>query len=188
MRTPHSRSPRSTRIRRPQVQRRSKLASVLFVLALATACVSPQPTPLDPAADASEYAARDAEILDAVSAYYDALSARDWEAFAECFWPGATITTVWQPQGEPAPRVFSVSIPEFVAKAPEGPGSKPIFEEHMLGAQVWFQGTVAQVRADYVARFGDPGQVMEWTGIDALTLMEHEGRWRITSLAFAADE
>lgn len=123
-----------------------------------------------------------------MSAYYEALSARDWEAFADCFWPDATITTIWQPQGEAAPRVFSVTVPEFIAKAPEGPGSKPIFEERMLGATVWSHGTVAQVRANYAARFGDPDDVMEWTGIDALTLMQHGGRWRITSLAFAADE
>jgi len=38
--------------------------------------------------------------------------------------------------------------------------------------------------ARYTARFGDPGSVRTWKGIDAFTLMRHEGRWRIVSLAY----
>jgi hypothetical protein len=34
------------------------------------------------------------------------------------------------------PWVVITSITEFVAQAPQGPGSKAIFEERMLGAEV----------------------------------------------------
>lgn len=161
-------------------------ALVLSVaLGLAAGCRGPEPAARHVSGGAALSA--EAAALAAVEAYYTALSARDWEAFADCFWPGATITTVWQPEGEPAPRVFSVTVPEFVAKAPEGPGSREIFEERLVRAETWVQGDLAQVRADYEARFGDPGDVLEWTGVDALTLVRHAGRWRITSLAFAPD-
>ncbi len=128
------------------------------------------------------------EIRAELLGYYSDFSARDWEKFAGHFWPGATMTTVWQPPGEPGPRVVVISIPEFVAKAPEGPGSKPIFEEKMTGAEMRVHGNLAQVWARYQARFGEPGQVMEWSGIDAFTLMKDDGRWRIVSLAYASDQ
>lgn len=129
-----------------------------------------------------------AEVLAELQQYYADLSARDWEAFASHFWPGATITTVWQPPGESQPRVLVTSIPDFVAQAPQGPGSKPIFEEKMTSAEVHLHRNLSQVWARYQARFGDPGQVREWAGIDAFTLMKHDGRWRIVSLAFTGDD
>jgi hypothetical protein len=38
--------------------------------------------------------------------------------------------------------------------------------------------------ADDTARFGDSTDVATWRGIDAFTLMKHDGRWRIVSLAY----
>ena len=76
------------------------------------------------------------EILKEVTDYYDHMSAGDWKAYASHFWPGASITTVWQPPGEPAPRVVINSIPD-------------------------------------------------WTGIDAFTLMRHDGNWKIVGLTFS---
>lgn len=116
--------------------------------------------------------------------YYTDFSARDWTRFADHFWPGATLTTVWQPPGTAAPIVDAQTVPAFVAKAPQGPGSKPIFEERMTGAEVRVHRNLAQAWARYKARFGDSTNVMEWQGIDAITLMEHQGRWRIVALAF----
>jgi hypothetical protein len=127
------------------------------------------------------------EVLSEVQQYYRDFSDRDWEVFADHFWEGATITTVWQPPGEDAARVVVTSLPEFVAKAPEGPGSKSIFEETLGGAEVLVFQNLAVVWAEYAARFGEPGEIMEWSGIDAITLMKHEGRWKIVSLAFSAE-
>jgi hypothetical protein len=128
-----------------------------------------------------------AEVLAELRQYYADFSARDWEAFASHFWKGATITTVWQPAGEPAERVVVTSIPDFVAQAPQGPGSKPIFEEKMTSADVRVFQNLAQVWACYDARFGDQGSVMEWSGLDAFTLMKHDGSWKIVALAFSAE-
>ncbi|MBI1854053.1 MAG: sulfurtransferase [Planctomycetes bacterium] len=50
--------------------------------------------------------------------YYGRLSDRDWPNFSDHFWPGATITTIWQPPGESKARVVAASVGEFVAQAP----------------------------------------------------------------------
>ncbi len=128
------------------------------------------------------------EVLTTIQAYYAALSDRDWRAFAEHFWPGATLSTIWQPPGETMERVTAVSVPEFVERAPEGPGSREIFEERMLDARIRLEGELAQVWARYEARFGDPGDIAEWQGVDAFTLLRHDGRWRIVSVAYARAE
>ncbi len=154
-----------------------RLASVLLLALLASTSVG-----------STAAAEPDAEIRAELQRYYADFSARDWEKFADHFWPGATITTVWTPPGESAARVVVTSIPDFVAKAPEGPGSKPIFEEKMTGAEMRVQGNLAQVWARYEARFGEPGQVAEWSGTDAFILMKNGGRWRIVALAFTGDE
>jgi len=123
-------------------------------------------------------------VREELERYYNDFSARDWTRFSDHFWPGATITTVWQPPGATAPTVDAQTVDSFVAKAPLGPGSKPIFEERMTGAEIRAHRNLAQAWARYAARFGDSAGVAEWQGIDAFTLMNHDGRWRIVSLAF----
>jgi hypothetical protein len=75
-------------------------------------------------------------------------------------------------------------VPAFVAPAPLGPDSKPVFEERLLGAEVRAYSNLAHVWAHYAVRFGDPDSVATWRGIDAITLMKHAGRWRIVALAY----
>lgn len=166
--------------------------SALLTLALAFACdLSPAPAPpADGNAEEPVLAPPDSlrdQVLAVLEQYYADLSARDWPRFREHFWPGATLTTVWQPPGEPEPRVVTSSVDAFIQAAPQGPGSKPIFEEKMTHAEVRATGTVAQVWAHYQARFGEPGAIDEWTGVDAFTLLRHEGRWRIVALSYAAE-
>jgi hypothetical protein len=127
------------------------------------------------------------EVLEFVTSYYETLSDRDWGRFADHFWPGATITTVWQPQGESTARVVVQTVPEFVEQAPLGPGSREIFEERMLAAEVRMTGDMAAVFARYAARFGDPGDVVDWEGIDFFSLLRHESEWRIVALSFVAE-
>ena len=126
-------------------------------------------------------------IFEELEQYYADFSARDWEAFADHFWPGATLTVVWQPEGEPEPRVVVTTIPDFIRRAPDGPGAFTIFEERMGRAQLNVYGNLAQVWAEYSAKAGEPNDLQEWSGIDGITLMKHDGRWRISSIAFAAD-
>lgn len=150
---------------------------LLPLLLLLQACAG------EPARDATDERTRQ-EILDEVTSYYDDFSERDWNAFAEHFWPGATLTTVWQSPGESGPRVVATTVPRFVEQAPLGPDSKPIFEERMDRAEVRSQGNLAHVWAHYTARFGDSTDVATWRGIDAFTLMKHDGRWKIVALAY----
>jgi hypothetical protein len=142
----------------------------------------------DPVPDTPPDGGVESEVSDVLNEYYDALSARDWGRFEDFFWPGATLTTVWTPPGETDPRVVFTGVPEFVAQAPEGPGSREIFEERLLSAEVTVESGLAQAWVRYHARFGDPGDLLEWEGVDAFTLMRHHGRWRITALAYVPDE
>lgn len=126
-------------------------------------------------------------VLAELRAYYRDFSARDWRAFADHFWPGATIAVIWQPAGEDSARVVATTIPDFVAQAPAGPGSRQIFEESVIDARIRRTGGLAQAWVRYHARFGDPGAVDEWAGVDAFSLLRHGGRWRIVSLAFHSE-
>lgn len=138
-----------------------------------------------PAPVADTVAAGDREaVLREVRSYYRDFSARDWSAYAAHFWPGATMSTVWTPPGEAQPRVMVMSVPEFVRQAPLGPGSKPVFRERMLGAEVRLGRNLAHVWAHYEVQFGTPDSLAVWRGIDAFTLMAHGGRWRIAALAY----
>jgi N-acyl-D-amino-acid deacylase len=94
------------------------------------------------------------------------------------------LTTVWQAPGSPAPAIDVQTVPDFVAKAPQGPGSRPIFAERLLDAQVTVHRDLAQAWVRYEAEFGDSATMARWRGYDAITLLKNQGRWRITSLAF----
>ena len=80
-----------------------------------------------------------------------------------------------------------VTADEFIEKAPEGPGSQPIFEERMHSAQMHVRGNLAVVWVRYTAKFGNHESVVEWSGIDAFTLLRHDDRWRIASLTFSPE-
>ena len=161
----------------------SSLRPALLPLALAVCATAPAPD-----AWSQDGAEPDrVQILGEIGQYYQDFSSRDWEAFASHFWEGATITTRFDPDGGEAVRVVVTGVPEFVAKAPEGPGSKPIFEEVMTSSKILLYGNLAVAWAGYDAKFGEEGDLFEWSGVDAFTLMKHEGRWKITSLAFHAE-
>lgn len=126
-------------------------------------------------------------LLSEIDAYYADLSARDWDAFADHFWPGATITTTWSEDPNEPPVVQTVTVDEFIEHAHEGPGSQPIFEETRTGAFIILERDLAQVWATYDAKFGTEENLNTWSGIDAFTLLRHDGRWRITAIAFQPD-
>ncbi len=96
------------------------------------------------------------------------------------------MATIWTPAGEDDDRVVAVSVPDFVAQTPSGPDSREIFEERMVSARIEAEGDLAQAWTEYTARFGDPGDVIEWRGLDAFTLMRHGGQWKIVSLAYVS--
>jgi len=164
--------------------------AAMALCAALLACNEPPPVTAAPAApppDAAPDTVRD-QVLALVEQYYADLSARDWPRVAGYFWPAASLATPWQPPDEPADRVVIMTIEQFIEQAPLGPGSREIFEERMDSARVRGTESLAQVWAWYSARFGDPGRIETWTGIDAFTLIRHDGRWRITSVAYVNDE
>jgi hypothetical protein len=161
------------------------LVYLIYLSIAGAGCASP-PRPAVPATEPIETAVR-AEVMEELTRYYADFSARRWNAFATHFWPGATITTIWQAPGESGDRVVITSIDRFIELAPQGPDSKAIFEERMTGADMRVHGDLAHVWAKYNAKFGDPGDIKQWSGIDAFTLMKHDGRWKIVALAFAGE-
>ncbi|MBM3984917.1 MAG: nuclear transport factor 2 family protein [Planctomycetes bacterium] len=148
---------------------------VLVLLLTLAACAAPPPSPPVP------------DLRAAVDAYYRDLSARDWGAFAGHFHPGAVLSARWTPPGADAPTVMMSNVAEFVAQAHLGPGSQPVFEEWPLSVDVRRQGDLAATWVRYGVRFGAPGALQEWTGIDAITWILHDGRWRISSMAWTGD-
>ena len=154
------------------------------------ACASPEPPPAGEQRMAEIQATPDTlrdQVLAVIEQYYADFSARDWPRYRGYFWPDARLTTIWQPPGEPAERVVATSIEDFIAQASQGPGSREIFEEKMTSAEALGSGDLAVVWARYTARFGDAGSVQEWNGVDAFTLLRHDGRWRMASLAYVND-
>ena len=170
-----------------------RLTILILAVLAATGCAATGPTkpastePLRTAADRVNRERQRAMILSELTGYYRDLSARDWDAVASHFWRGAVVTTVWQPDGESQRRVDFISVPRFIAEMDPGPDGDVFFEENLGNAEVHFEGNVAVVWAEYEARLGDPGDIRQWKGIDAFTLMKHVGVWKITSMAFAAE-
>ena len=163
----------------------ARRAPLLAVLAACT--IENRPPTRDTSRGTTEAlaAARaEAEIRAALLRYYADLTARDWRAFRTHFWPPGLLATVWQPPGEPRAVVDAVPVDTFIARAPSGPDSKPISEERLTGLVVRSHGKLAQAWATYSDRFGESGNVATGEGLDAFTLIRHEGTWRIVSLSY----
>ncbi len=161
---------------------------LLIMAALLGGCVvdeSPGPRrgPAAPRAAVDQHKLR-GEVLQELDRYYKNFSARNWDAVAAHFWPGATITTI---SSEETRGVVAASVDEFIASARAEPGGRQLIEEKMTNAEVRVEGALALVWATYRARFGDRGNYDQSTGTDAFTLIKLDGRWKITSLAFAPD-
>ena len=58
----------------------------------------------------------------------------------------------------------------------------------MTDARITRSGNLAQAWVHYHARFGDPGELMEWSGIDAFTLLYHDGEWKIVEIVYTPDD
>lgn len=162
-----------------------KLLSLVLLIALTAAisCNRMDDGQVAPADTTSADSLRQV-LLSEVNQYYSDMSARNWEAYASHFWPGAHLTTVWQPAGADSLQVVMTNIEEFVKQADQGPGSQPIFEEKLLDAEINVYNNLAAVWARYAAKFGTEDSLLEWQGIDAFTYMKHEGEWRITSISY----
>jgi SnoaL-like protein len=124
------------------------------------------------------------EIKDLLTRYYTDMSSRDWKKYRSYFWDSATITTAWQRPGDSAEKVNVITIDEFIRQTPNGPDSKPVFEERMTGADITVNNNLANVWADYQAKFGTKDSLVVWKGKDLFSIMRHRGEWKIISLSF----
>src|SRR6187401_708627 len=84
------------------------------------------------------------EVEARLKAYYKDMSDRDWKKYRAHFWKHATITTAWQPPGDSAASVDITTIDDFILETPNGPDSKPVFEERMKDSEIKVQGNIAE--------------------------------------------
>lgn len=145
-------------------------------------------TPADSLAAVERDSAATAEVRAVLRTYYARFTSRDWLMFSQSFWRGAIITTNWTPPGEPAERVYTLTVDEFVRRTPAGPDQLAVFSEDMVDATIASYGPLADAWVVYRARFGATRDSVETHyGVDAFHLMKHDGEWRITSLTFTGE-
>lgn len=156
----------------------------IILLCFCTTCMnSPNPRIVSENKDSSDIHS----IRNMLVRYYADMSKRDWKKYREYFWDSATIATIWQKPGDSAEKVNIITIDEFIRQTPNGPDSKPIFEENMTSSNIRIDGTLAVAWAEYKARFGTKDSLMEWSGKDLFSLMRHRDQWKIVALSFARD-
>jgi hypothetical protein len=123
------------------------------------------------------------EALELLDRYSAAFSAGQWEVAAQCFWEGATFTSVRSPgTGEPAQVLIRPArevFDEFISR-------KRVLESvegKLVGKPLSLRtGDVSHAWCRYEAKYGTPTDAMSWRRIDSVTLVLHEDVWKIASL------
>lgn len=134
--------------------------------------------------DASEQEA----IHTLLEGYYQTMSERNWPRYATYFSDDATLTTIWQAEGDSEPSLMTHTITEFLSQTSAGPDSQPIFEERMTHADITVRQDLAQAWVTYEAKFGTEENLMQWKGIDLFSFIRFEGKWKIVSLVFEGEQ
>ncbi|MBT8221349.1 MAG: nuclear transport factor 2 family protein [Bacteroidia bacterium] len=157
----------------------------ILLLLMLTACQSDK---TDSTSGINWVAADKDQISEMIATYYQDLSDRNWQAFDDHFWDRSIMATVWQPDANSDPQLYTETTVDFIKQAHMGPGSKPIFEEKMTDIKINQHGDLAVVWASYDAKFGDAENIDTWSGIDAFSLLRHKGEWKIISLSYTEIE
>lgn len=174
-----------------------KRACLIAALALLAACrleraASGRPPGTGTAADSLTAVEQDsAEVVaveTALRTYYRRFTARRWPTWKLSFWPGASVTTDWQPPGEPAVRVVVQSVDDFARRAADGSDRPGSFSVEPVHLDVRAYGPLAVAWVVYRARLGTRRDSVETHyGVDAFHLLKHRGEWRITALTFTTE-
>lgn len=127
------------------------------------------------------------ELTSLIEEYYKTMSNRNWPEYQEMFCEEGTLTTVWSDSTGVERQIHTSTIQDFVASTAEGPDSQPIFEERPLNIEVEVKGILANAWVRYEAKFGSKESLMEWTGYDLFSFINHEGKWKIVSIVFAEE-
>jgi hypothetical protein len=127
-------------------------------------------------------------VREVLERYYRDFNSRDWAALAGHFWFDAEIATVWRVPGEDSDRVVRTSIDEFFGDAPRENPFHEDFDTWMVSSNVSVYENLAQAWVWYGARLNTAGELAEWDGVDAFTLLKHDDVWKIAALMFASSE
>jgi len=131
---------------------------------------------------------QEAAVRELIDRYYLDFNNRDWEAVADHFWRDAEITTVWREPGENSDRVVHTDIGEFFATAPRENPFGETFQTWTTRANVSVYQDLAQAWVWYGASLDNAGNVLEWEGVDAFTLLRQKNVWKIAALMFTSDD
>lgn len=128
-------------------------------------------------------------VIEVMNRCYQTLSARDFIALRDCFWPQALITTYWKRSAEAAgPEVYAQYLEEFIVNSQKSLGQFSSFAERSLSHEIKLYGNIAQVWSVYELTFTTvEGKSATWRGVDMFHFMCHEGKWRIVALTFAKE-
>jgi hypothetical protein len=123
------------------------------------------------------------EVLELLDRYYLAFSTGQWEVARQCFWDGATFTSVRPPApGEPV-QVMIRPAREVFDEFVSGKRMLEAVDGHLAGKpQVLRTGDVSHAWCRYEAKYGTPTDAMSWRRIDSVTLVMHEDVWKIAHL------
>jgi hypothetical protein len=122
-----------------------------------------------------------ARVEAVVRQYYQRLGARDWPAFRELFWPGATITVRTVAERQRTAQVAVLTMDEFLRQTLNGRDRLPPRVEveqarvntytEFADAWVVWRGAASRRRTAPVPR-----------GLDAFHLVKRGGQWRVVSV------
>lgn len=128
-------------------------------------------------------------VIGVMNRCYQALSAHDFMALRECFWPQALITTYWKRSAEAAgPEVYAQYLEEFIVNSQKSLSHFSAFSERSLSHEIKLYDNIAQVWSVYELTFATiEGKSATWRGVDMFHFMRHNGEWRIVALTFAKE-
>jgi hypothetical protein len=107
---------------------------------------------------------------------------RDWAAVRELFHPGALLhSELTLPDGTHQSGTWTVD--EFCEAAADE-YRRDGFWEREVASRIERFGKIAQVWSTYETRVGDPDSEPVGRGINAVHLVQRDGRWRIAGLIF----
>ncbi len=115
------------------------------------------------------------------------MTARDWKALAQSFWPRATVSHIrsTQPLSAEVGHVETTTIEELIREAATMTDCPASFELESTHLTVATYGDLGDAWATYRIRCGlTRDSVTTHYGIDAFHLLLHGGAWRITDLTF----